>query len=211
MKDSYKLLRTSLIFIAILIYGSSNACILKRGDLLFVVEEESAFSEAIASATGDSLNITYIHVAIFDNENRIIEATPKCGVRAISLDKFLSSAPEINGFPGVVVMRITEKFPVDKVIENAESHIGEAYDWHFMPDNGEMYCSELVFESYKDELGNHMFGNHPMNFRNQDGTMPDFWISLYKKLGEPIPEGEPGTNPNDMSKEKILMEVFRYF
>ena len=50
-----------------------------------------------------------------------------------------------------------------------------------------------------------------MNFRAADGTMPAFWTELFEKLGEPIPEGVPGTNPNDMAREGVLTEVGRYF
>lgn len=33
----------------------------------------------------------------------------------------------------------------------------------------------------------------------------------FARLGEPVPEGLPGTNPNDMAREEILEEVHRYF
>ncbi len=50
-----------------------------------------------------------------------------------------------------------------------------------------------------------------MNFRAADGSMPPFWNELFAKLGEEIPEGLPGTNPNDMSRDTLLTEVFRWF
>ena len=50
-----------------------------------------------------------------------------------------------------------------------------------------------------------------MNFRNADGTMPQFWTDLFSRLGEPIPEGEPGTNPNDMARSTLLQTVHRYY
>ena len=74
-----------------------------------------------------------------------------------------------------------------------------------------MYCSELVYESYLGENGTPLFCARPMNFRTADGTLPCFWAELFEQLGESVPEGIPGTNPNDMAKEKILKEVHRYF
>ena len=50
-----------------------------------------------------------------------------------------------------------------------------------------------------------------MNFRAADGHMPAFWTELFDRLGEPIPEGIPGTNPNDLAKEPVLQEVWRFF
>ena len=44
-----------------------------------------------------------------------------------------------------------------------------------------------------------------------DGNMPEYWTELFGKLGRPVPEGEPGTNPNGMSKSSLLEQVHRYF
>ena len=45
----------------------------------------------------------------------------------------------------------------------------------------------------------------------RDGTLPQFWADLFDQLGEQVPEGLPGTNPNDMAREELLEEVHRYF
>ena len=44
-----------------------------------------------------------------------------------------------------------------------------------------------------------------------DGTLPQFWTELFAKAGEEIPEGVPGTNPNDMARESILECAGRYY
>ena len=51
---------------------------------------------------------------------------------------------------------------------------------------------------------------HPA-FHGADGTLPQFWADLFDQLGEQVPEGLPGTNPNDMAREELLEEVHRYF
>ena len=85
------------------------------------------------------------------------------------------------------------------------------YDYSFRPDNGKFYCSELVWECYRTSDGSPIFTAHPMNFRAEDGTLPQFWTELFARRGESVPEGVPGTNPNDMSQERTLREVYRWF
>ena len=68
-----------------------------------------------------------------------------------------------------------------------------------------MYCSELGWECYLTGSKNeHLFTARPMNFRTADGRLPQFWIDHFAAMDQPIPEGVPGTNPQDMSREKIL-------
>lgn len=185
---------------------------LKEGDLLFQLGAgESDFSDAISDATALPDSLDFVHVAIFfhnsDGSPSVIEASPQNGVSIVSLDSFILDSPIINGKPGIVVKRLIIDFPVNSTISNALSHLGETYDWHFLPDNGKMYCSELIYESYLDENGEHIFSTVPMNFRAPDGSMPEFWIKLYNKLGTEIPQGIPGTNPNDLSRSPLLLSI----
>lgn len=180
------------------------------GDLLFVVADGSAFSGAIADATAQGDSLRFSHVAIVgmqDGRPYIVEASPRRGVCRTVWDTFFCRAPN-----GVVAMRVgTDGFSADEALARAESHMGEAYDWSFLPDNGKMYCSELVYESYRLGDGQTLFGARPMNFRDTEGRLPDFWTTLFGKSGEPVPEGVPGTNPNDLSKEASLVEVWHSF
>lgn len=196
---------------------------LLNGDLLFQTEGESALSKAISSSTGKAgvqeegvtPDVSFAHVAILwiaGDSLKVIEASPNEGVRITTLEDFLADSPKIGGSPGVVVKRLQcEETLKQKGVKRALEHLGEPYDWYYLPGNGMMYCSELVFESYLAEDGSHLFHSNPMNFRNSDGTMPDYWVTLYQELGVDIPEGLPGTNPNDMSKESGLLEIYRYF
>lgn len=191
-----------------------NLSALQSGDLLFQVAGDSEFSKAISSSTEQDEDLSFAHVAILliTNESyNVIEASPNEGVRIISLEAFLSDSPFINGKPGVVVKRLNTDYCNDVMVNNAKSHLGEPYDWWYLPDNGKMYCSELIYESYLDSNGQHIFKASPMNFRSSDGTIPEFWIELFNRLEMNVPENVPGTNPNDMSKDDKLTEVFRFF
>ncbi len=191
----------------------------QNGDLLFIVAPDtagSAFSNAITAATAQRDSIKFSHVAIVavtaNGTPYVVEASSRCGVARTGWDDFFAAAQPVNGQPGVVVMRVADPcFPMDEAIARAESHIGQAYDWSFYPDNGQLYCSELVYESFRQADGSPLFTARPMNFRDADGHMPAFWTELFDRLGEPVPEGVPGTNPNDLAKESVLNEVWRFF
>lgn len=187
------------------------------GDLVFVMSSDSEFSEAITESTAAQDSLKFDHVAIVaieHGEAYVIEASSRYGVVMRTLDEFLKEVPLCDGRCGVVIKRLTgaclNGLCMPAVIENAKRHIGEEYDWYFLPDNGRQYCSELVFDSFVDANGDHLFEAVPMNFRNVDGTMPSFWVELFRSLGTDIPEGVPGTNPGGISKSACLIEVCRF-
>ena len=176
-------------------------------DLIFQIAEATDFSKAITDATAHHDDIKFDHVGLIFTENgctKVLEASAKNGVSEITLEEFIKSLPS-----GYIIKRVNCNFSSAQIIENAKSHMGEPYDWSYLPDNGKMYCSELIYESFIDINKRHIFHAHPMNFRNEKGEMPQFWTDLFNKLGEDIPEGVIGTNPNDLSKESVMTEVYR--
>ena len=46
-----------------------------------------------------------------------------------------------------------------------------------------------------------------MNFKNAEGEFPLYWKQLFDRLGQDIPQGVPGTNPQGMAAETILRSV----
>ena len=205
------------IYIATLIFAFSCAekpPQIKTGDLLFQVGAESAMSRAITTATqsDSTLNFTHVGIAIATSgADSVLEATSDGGVRIVALETFLEGSARIGDHPAVVAMRLRDTSGLAASVNRARNFIGLPYDYVYRPDNNRMYCSELVWESYRDSLGERIFPARPMNFRTADGTMPVFWIELFAKMGEPIPEGVPGTNPNDMARDPHLEEIGRWF
>ena len=190
---------------------------LQTGDLVFValpldfMADTTEMSSAIAASTGDSVGINYIHVAIAEVTNDsvwIIDATLAHGVDRHPLDTFFCDFTLNDGsLPQMDIMRLSDNSNAAKYVENAKQFTGRGYDLYFLPDNDEQYCSELVRNSYIDEKGEHLFSEAPMNFKADDGTFPPYWVWLFEQIGQPIPQGLPGTNPNAMSKEKCLKKV----
>lgn len=185
----------------------------KKGDLIFQAQGDGEFSKAISNSTSRGDSVSYVHVGIIDMEEdggiNVIEASPEEGVRIVSLEKFMETSPDEGHEVIYVIKRLGIEFPVEETIERAKSYLGEPYDWWYKPDNGKIYCSELVWESYRDFNGKRIFASYPMNFRDSEGNMPEFWVKLYEELGEEVPEGLPGTNPNDLSRDDRLIEISR--
>ena len=203
-----------IAIVLILSSCNTNYSKLHDGDLLFCVAENSVMSNAIVDATQTEMDIQYDHVAIYtlvENIPSVIEANPKEGVVCRSLEAFLDDATSINGGKGVVAMRLTESINIEDAIERAHQFIGQPYDWSYLPNNNRFYCSELIYECYRNDDGTPFFEAKPMTFRDKNGDIPTFWLELFRNNGEPIPEGVLGTNPNDMVLDPSLEEVYSYY
>lgn len=182
---------------------------LRSGDLIFTIASGSDMSQAIANATAHDDSLKFSHVGIVtlnaDGAVSIIEASEKYGVTISPLDSFLYKTAD-----GAIVKRLDFDFPVDSAIENARSFVGRNYDWWYLPDNDEIYCSELVEKSYRNFDGSPIFSTIPMTFRDKNGEIPQFWTDLFSRLGMEIPEGTPGTNPTQISKNPHLVPILRF-
>lgn len=224
-------MKRALIYIGILL--SASGCVrssfqLRTGDLLFLAGETSEMTGAITSATGEegALNFSHVGIAVVSKSaDSVLEASTEGGVKMTALAEFLDRAAKIedrpaavkshqartNGKPAVIVMRLRDTTGTAQAVRRAQKYLGLPYDYSYLPDNGKIYCSELVWKSFLAPDGSHRFQAHPMNFRASDGSMPDFWTELFNSLGEPVPQDVPGTNPNDMAQEESLECVHRYF
>lgn len=206
-----------LMYIGILLQAAActtPAPELQTGDLIAFAGEKSRMNDAITSATGGKDHLDYSHIGIAIVQNRadsVLEATSEGGVRMTSLADFLARAARIEGRPAAIALRLRDTTGVARAVERARKLLGSPYDYSFHPDNGRYYCSELVWETYLTSDGSPIFPTRPMNFRAADGTMPAFWIELFDRLGESIPEGLPGTNPNDMARDPQLKCIGRYY
>lgn len=172
---------------------------LRPGDLLFY-SDTAGMGRAVRESTGE-----YTHVALVESVDDtvwIIDATQRYGVSRRPLTiKYGSS-----GFPDVYRFK-SGCFSIDSVLARARSFIGQPYDNAFLPDNGALYCSELVYEVFLDDCGDkgeHLIEAKPMNWRDKYGNLPKYWKRHFKKLGMPVPEGVMGTNPTDLSRSPRL-------
>ena len=172
---------------------------LQSGDLIFLQDNWSDMSKAINASTGQ-----YTHVALVERDSTgkvwVIEATPKEGVSKQSFNAF-KNRNETRYF-GFHIYRLTVPFDTAAVIARANSLIGKPYDNAFLPDNDAYYCSELIQTAF-----GYLFESKPMNWRDKDGNLPEYWQKHFAELGMPVPEGVPGTNPTDLSRSPLLRKL----
>ena len=166
---------------------------LQSGDLLFV-SDTSGMGQAVKESTGQ-----YTHVAMVERKGDslfVIDATQKRGVARRAIENtFASKMP-------VEVYRLTIPFDTAAVLARAHALTGKPYDNAFLPDNDAYYCSELI-QAVFDTL----FPSAPMNWRDKEGKLPDYWQKHFEELGIPVPEGVMGTNPTDLSRSPRLHKL----
>ena len=173
----------------------------QSGDLLFMTKNISDMENAIAASTGE-----YTHVALVERDSAgdvwIIEASPMKGVQRISYSQFGREHLRESLSGSFDIYRLTVPFDTATVIARAKSLVGKPYDDAFLPDNNAYYCSELVQVAFGD-----LFESKPMNWRNADGNLPEYWVKHFKELNMPVPEGITGTNPTDMIRSPLLKKL----
>ena len=199
-------LRLIVLWLAAMLCGVAGAAqprgwadSLRSGDLLFV-GDSTGMGQAVQESTG-----RYSHVAIVERRGGslyVIDATPANGVARRPLGQLLE-----EGMP-VDVYRLTAPFDTVAMLARAQELIGLPYDNAFLPDNGALYCSELICTVYLSRQGKPLFSTKPMNWRDADGNLPDYWVEHFRKLGMPVPEGVEGTNPADLARSSVLRYVF---
>ena len=170
---------------------------LRDCDLLFVVAPSA---NAITEVTQGKHALPIDHVAIFywhEGKPMVIEANYG-GVVERPMDTFLHEAHQ------VLVGRVKTAFDRHLSIRNARSFIGKPYDFVFLPDNDAIYCSELVQLSYVDDAGKPVFFSIPMSFHDDSGKVTPYWTDFYARRALDVPEGQPGTNPNELSHRKCV-------
>lgn len=172
---------------------------LKEGDLLFcVAEKANSITDVTSGLDGRRID----HVAIFhtaNGEDFALEAIHK-GVCLTPIDSFMARRQD------VVCARLRDTTGVAQSVERAMEYIGRPYDFYFMPSDSAMYCSELVQKCYKTTGGELVFKPVPMSFHDKTGTITAYWRDYYARRGLRVPEGEPGSNPGDLSRsDKIVI------
>ncbi len=191
---------------------------LQTGDLLFSVGKDSSeLVAAIQTSTGQDKEIPFSHVGMVSIENGrsyVLEATHPGGVVKTPLKAFFNETAVLNGKHLIAVGRVTSDFEytIANAIKNAEKHLGKGYDYAYSETNDQFYCSELVRFAFLDSHGKPIFEPQAMSFKNpQTGDIDAYWIKHFEKLGKPVPEGEPGTNPADMAQSPVIKIVHKYY
>ena len=209
------MLKRMILIAAIAVFSACSHQAFRTGDLVFIGipaefnAETGSMDEAIVAATGrGSLNI--IHAAILEMAPEgpmIIDATLKYGVDRHPLDTMLAQFNLGSEAQATYIVKRLKKGFKPEFIDAAKAFCGRGYDLYFLPDNEELYCTELIQRCYTAPDGLSYFPSQPMNFKNKDGEFPHYWNWLFGLLGMDIPQGLPGTNPKDMMDSPALVQV----
>lgn len=190
---------------------------LRRGDLLFQDLDCGPLCDAIETVTQGVHGAKFSHVGMVSRSDKdgvyVIEAV-SAGVIETPLEAFLARSSDLHGGSRVVVGRVAQALRklVPRAIESARRQLGKTYDSEFTVDNESFYCSELVYEAFREaNNGVVVFDLAPMTF-NDPATGKPFsaWVEYYAALGVPIPEGEPGLNPGGISRSKNIEIVHAF-
>lgn len=184
---------------------------LKTGDLLFQNLDCGDMCDAIEAVTRGWKNKDYTHVGIVQKNNNSIYIMESMGpgVRKVLLDDFKKRSAH-----PILVARVKNKYKalIPKAVSFANKEMGLPYDDEFLINNKKYYCSELVYEAFKNANGGRPFFKlKPMTYK-QPGSKKYFpvWQTYYAQLQKPIPQGKPGCNPGGLSRSariKILGEL----
>ena len=113
----------------------------KEGDVIFQTSQ-SQQSPLIQIATGS--RISHCGIIVMKNGKPYVLETLKTLV-VTPLDKFIA-----RGEGGKYWLKRSQK---ENVKIEYGSYLGKPYDLAFKFDNGKFYCSELIYDIYKNQLG----------------------------------------------------------
>ena len=169
---------------------------LQEGDLLFCCSDTA---NAITAVTSGVEDLPIDHGAVFHRiggKNGIpyvIEAV-KPVVRLTPIDTFLCQNTH------VIVGRVKADVYIQRAVRGCLAMIGKPYDDLYLPGDSAIYCSELVQLNYRSVSNQPIFDPVPMSFHDETGQVTDYWTEFYKQRGMTVPEGQPGTNPGELSR-----------
>ncbi|MFM8914509.1 MAG: YiiX/YebB-like N1pC/P60 family cysteine hydrolase [Flammeovirgaceae bacterium] len=183
------------------------------GDILFQDMDCGPMCEAIERVTTGWSDRNFSHLGLVISKNDslfVLEAIGK-DVHLTPLNTFIYRSATNSGQPKVVVSRLRKRYHalIPKAIEFAIQQIGVAYDDDFLYDNGKYYCSELIYEAFKNaNSGIPLFELKPMTFHDPVTGKPfPVWEDYFKNKNAPIPQGQPGCNPGGISQSPKIRIV----
>ncbi len=209
LKSSIMLL-VFLVLCSTLVYGQKGKAEgLKEGDIIFQKLPCGGLCDAIIATTPCKPGMAFNHCGIIhynDGAPFVIEAIGKA-VKTTSVVDFLKRDKDKQIFLGRIksVKAGIDSLAMKRAVNKALRYVGVPYDDVFLPGDTALYCSELVWECYRNSTSENVFELKPMTFKSpESGTTFPAWVSYYQELSRPIPEGVPGINPCAIANSDIV-------
>lgn len=201
-----------LLFVGFLFSCSSQNGIdyskLQTGDLIFVEAKQKNLSGAINRVTQKSQSENFDHVGIIETTSSgifVLHASTKLGSNKQSLKDFYTE--NLKNHQNMVVYRLKKDYQkaIRPAIIKANSMLGKPYNWSYILNEESYYCSDFIERIFREDS---VFEHIPMNFKNPEThQIDDFWVQFYQKLELEIPQGHPGTNPNQLASSHKLIRI----
>ena len=207
------LIGLSIILIAFVFYTKINyydSYQPREGDFLFQDLDCGPTCDAIEAVTWGVDSVKFSHIGFVINDGgewTVLEAISD-GVILTPINKFLNRSFDKNGKPKVWVGRLKSEYNklVDESIKSISNYLGMDYDNEFIYNNGKYYCSELIYDIFKNaNNGTPVFELEPMTFKSiKSNEFFPVWVDYYKVLKMPIPQDSLGINPAGISRSKKI-------
>lgn len=161
---------------------------IRPGDLLFQDLDCGPLCEAIEAVTEGAEGRDFSHVGLViqvSDSLAVIEAIGE-KVSLNGLGDFFARSPK------VALGRPKEQWQtlIPMVTTKANSLLGTPYDDAFLPNNGRLYCSELVALVWEAANGGELFFETPhMTFKDPNtGEFFPAWVEYFNRLNMVIPK-----------------------
>lgn len=181
-----------------------------NGDLVFT--QIGSPTNAISAVTEGYKGARVDHVGILMETPLglfVLEAFPP-EVRLTNFQVFIkrSSINNPEEVPRYLIARLKDEHQnlLAKALLYGLAQRDIPYDRRYLTDEQALYCSELVVDMFKFASdGIPFFPEAPMSFRDKaTGELHPYWIEHYSYFGIEVPEGQPGSNPGELSKDEKL-------
>lgn len=191
----------------------------KEGDLLFQDLNCGDLCNSIEAVSKGVNGKNFSHCAMVVKINDTLKVVEAIGdkVQVNTLKYFFTRSGDTSTIQNITVARVEHQY--ETLIHNAaefiKKQIGQPYDNEFMIKNGKWYCSELLYQSFKEANNqNDFFELEPMTFIDKKtNTFFPAWVEYFKQINTEIPEGKPGINPGLISRSSkiqiLKIDIYR--
>ena len=204
-------MRLLFVLLAFVLSSGATAQTYRTGDFIFQDLDCGPLCDAIESVTPDLDGRHFSHVGLVEvrgDSTFVWEAISAGGVVMTPLASFVA---RVKDPAGLVHMRLSPKHAslVPAALRFCGSVINTPYDAVYLPNNGAYYCSELLYDAFKEANGGEpVFALQSMTFKDPEtGEFDPAWVEYYGALDVEIPEGEPGCNPGGLATGGVLVRV----
>jgi len=188
----------------------------REGDLLFQDLDCGDLCDAIEKVTQghQGLNVSHVGMVVkYKDSLWVIEAYSK-KVALTSLPDFMGRIVNSDGDPKVFAGRLKSGFGnlARKASEESKTYLGVPYDDSLSSGLDKIYCSELIYYTYKFANKNiEVFPLQPMTFKDPDtGLILPIWENYFSEMNMKVPENELGCNPAGISRSDKLDIFFSF-